>query len=281
MKSLCMIAVLLAAPLGAQMQEGYLDIDINKVKMGKRAEFDSLTKRMVQINRKNKGDTWLAFEVLYGPSNTVYFVSTRSGYGAAGEGLKAFEGALTAGLGAAGMHQLFDAADATIESERTELRKRRWDLSASAPSDAAAYNRLVGEARYLRTAIVHVRPGRIPDYEAQLKIVKEAQERVNAGVPNFVSQAVAGQQTGVFYITTLLKSLADLDKIKPVQEVLGSSYASYARVIAECVSETEVQISRFLPELSNPPEEIVAIDSKFWRPAPPPAAATKGTEQRQ
>jgi len=249
--------------------------------MGKRGEFDTLTKRAVQINRKNKGDTWLAYEIAYGANNTVYLVSSRSGYGAAAEGMKTFEAAMIAAVGAAGMRQLFEAWEATLESERSELRRRRWDLSASAPSDAAAYNRRVGESRYLRSAVVYVRPGRIPDYEAQLKIVKEAQERVNAGVPVFVSQGVAGQQTGVFYITTLLKSLSDLDEIKPVQEVLGSSYASYARIVAECVSETAVQIGRFLPELSNPPEEIVAIDPKFWRPAPAPAPATKGAEQKQ
>jgi hypothetical protein len=155
------------------------------------------------------------------------------------------------------------------ESEWSELRLRRWDLSASAPADAAAYNQLVGHARFLRTAIVRLRPGRVLEFETQLKISKEAQERVNPGVPSLVSQRVTGP-LGVYYITNLVKSLGDLDKIKPLQEVLGPAYASYQKVAAESIAGTEVVIGRFLPELSNPPAEVAAVDAKFWRPAPPP-----------
>jgi hypothetical protein len=115
-----------------------------------------------------------------------------------------------------------------------------------------------------------VRPGRVLDFEAQLKISKEAQERVNPGVPSLVSQRVTGP-IGVYYITSLVKSLGDLDKIKPLQEVLGPAYASYQKFAAESIAGTEVIIGRFLPELSNPPAEVVAVDPKFWRPAPAPA----------
>jgi len=270
------LALILAAPIAAQMPEGYLDVYVAKVKMGKRVEFDAINKREVEINRRNKGDNWLAYEVLYGEPNAVYFVSTRTSYGGAEQGLKAFAGALTKALGTAGRHKLSDDFDATVESERGEFRRRRWDLSASVPADLAAYNRLVGQARYLRIAIVRTRPGRILDYEAELKRNKAAQERANPGVASLVSQGVAGQPTGVFYITTLLQSLGDLDKIKPLQEVLGSSYAGYQKAVAEMVAGTEIVIGRFLPELSNPPDDVMAVDAKFWRPAPPPAKPAEG-----
>ena len=39
--------------------------------------------------------------------------------------------------------------------------------------------------------------------------------------------------------------------------------------VAESVASIDIIIGRFLPELSNPPDEIVAVDPKFWRPAPP------------
>ena len=276
-----LLAGILGAPIAAQVQDGYLDVYIAKVKMGKRGEFDSINKRMVEINRKNKGDTWLAYQLVYGESNTVYFTSTRANYAAVDQGINAFEGAATKSLGATGMHKLFADFDATVDSERGELRRRRWDLSASAPADAAAYNKLVGQSRYLRTAIVRVRPGRVPDYEVQLKLGKDAQERANPGVASLVSQGVAGGQTGVFYITNLLTSLGDMDRIKPLQEVLGSSYAGYQKVVAEAVLGTEIIIGRFLPELSNPPDEIVAVDAKFWRPAPPPPPPPKAVEAKK
>jgi hypothetical protein len=268
-----MLAGVLAAPLLAQMPGGYLDIDIAKVKMGKRAEFDAINKRMLEINRKYKGDTWVAYGILYGESNTVYFISTRATWEAAEAGTKLFEGAITKALGAAGMQKMFNDWDATVEHEHAEIRRRRLDLSASAPADAAAYYKFVGEARYIRTVIVQVRPGKILDYEGQLKRNKEAQERANPGIPSLVSQGAAGQNPGTFYISTLVKSLADLDKIKTLQEVLGSDYGRYEQAVAESVSSVEITVGRFLPELSNPPEEIVSIDPKFWRPAPPMSAA--------
>ena len=149
------------------------------------------------------------------------------------------------------------------------MRRRRWDLSASAPADAAAYNQLVGQSRYLRGAIVRTRPGKVLDFEAQLRLNKE-RSRAGQSRRRFLGQPAVTGQMGVYYISTLVKSLGDLDKIKPLQEVLGSSYASYQRADAESVAETEFIIGRFLPELSNPPDEIVAVDPKFWRPAPPP-----------
>ena len=40
-------------------------------------------------------------------------------------------------------------------------------------------------------------------------------------------------------------------------------------------------IGRFLPELSNPPDEIVAVDAKFWRPAPPPPPPPKPADGKK
>ncbi len=270
-----LLAGLLAAPMAAQMPEGYLDVNFTHVKFGKRADFDANIKRMVEINRKNKGDNWLAYELAYGESNVVYFTSTRSSFGAVEDAGKAFEGALTKALGAPGMRKLFDDTDADSESERQELRRRRWDLSAGAPADTAAYSKLVGQSRWIRVAIARVRPGRVLDYEAELKRNKAAQERANPGIAFFVSQGVAGQATGIFYISTLVKSLGDLDKIKTLQEVLGSNYANYQKAVAEMVLGTEIIVGRFLPELSNPPDEVVAADANFWRPKPPAPVAPK------
>jgi hypothetical protein len=276
-----LLAACLVTPILAQMPEGYLDMDIAKVKMGKRGEFNSINKTMKEINRKNKGDNWLVYEIMYGDPNTVCFVSARASYAAAEQGAKSFEGALTKSLGAAGMQKLFDSWDATVDNEQALLRRRRWDLTAGAPANPAAYNELVGHARYLRLVTIHVRSGHITEFEAALRTNKDAQERANPGIGMLVSQGAAGEQLGVFYITTLLKSLADLDGIKPLQEVLGSSYGEYEKIAAAIVSSTDIRIGRFLPDLSNPPDEIVAVDPKFWRPAPPPAPAKPAAETKK
>jgi hypothetical protein len=275
-----MLAGLLAAPVAAQMPEGYLDVFVAKVKMGKRAEFDTINKKMADINRKNKGDNWVAYEVLYGVGNTVYFVSPRANYTGAEDGIKAFEGSIAGSIGKAGMQSMFNAFDATVEREQTEFRKRRWDLSANAPANMGAYSRLVGSSRFLRVATVRVRPGKALEYEAQLKKVKAAQERANPGIVITVSQSIAGQELGVYYISTLLKSLGELDKIKTLQEVLGAGYEPYLRSLAEIATSTEVMVMRILPELSNPPDEVTAVDPKFWRPAPVAMTAVKPAEKK-
>jgi hypothetical protein len=268
---------LLALPLAAQPPAGFVEVYTDHVKMGKRVDFDAINKKMAEMNRP-KGDRWTAFDVVYGADNTVYFVSSRPTFAAALEGLGSFEGSIKKALGEAGMRKLFNDSGATVERGQEVLYRRRWGLSASAPIDLAATNKIVGQARWVRIATVHTRPGKILEYEEQLREHKAANERMNPGVPFWVSQSVAGSAPGIFRTTTLLKSLADLDAIKSTQEVRGSSYAQYQKVVAESVERVDIEISRVLPELSNPPDEIVAVDPAFWRPAPV-STSKAGTKQ--
>ena len=98
------VALLLAAgTVLGQSLEGYLDIFVVRVKPEKRAEFDAIIKKMVEVNRKNKGDTWVAVETAYGEHNTVYFISARQKYAEIEQGMEAFVKA----FGRAGVSKLF------------------------------------------------------------------------------------------------------------------------------------------------------------------------------
>src|SRR5437899_465721 len=101
LRTLCLGALCSLAAV-AQNPEGYLDVYIAKVKPEKRAEFDAINKRMVEMNRRNKGDYWLASETMYGEMNTVYFTSQRQNYADVEKGFDAFMGALSKPGGAAG-----------------------------------------------------------------------------------------------------------------------------------------------------------------------------------
>jgi hypothetical protein len=265
---------LLAIPAAAQTSEGYLDIYVAKVKLGKRMDFDALNKKEVEMNRK-KGDHWTAWEVVYGDSNAVYFVSPRPTFAAAAEGIKAFEDAAKRSAGELGARKLFDDFDATAESEHDSLYRRRVDLSANAPANMAAQNKLVGEARWIRLVTVRTRPGKILAYEAELRRNKEANERMNPGIPFLVSQSVAGAAPGTFQTANLLKSLGDMDNIKQLQQVRGDSYASYQKTLEEAVERVDIVIGRYVPELSNPPDDVAAVDPAFWHPKPAATAAAK------
>lgn len=265
-------ALLVTAIAAAQARPEYLDVFVVKVAPGKRAAFDAATKRIMQANQANNGDRWIALETVYGESDTVSFISTRQGYADIEKGMNAFYQAMGKGLGPAGTQKVFQEFGSATAGGHAEIRLRRWDLSAGA--DPASRNKIVGEARWLRTTIVHVKPGHALQFEELGRTAKAALE--SAKQVTFVSQGVAGQQGTVFYITSLQKSLADFDNLAPLPQVLGAEgFRNFQAQVAEHVLKVEVVINRFLPELSNPPDEVASVAPDFWRPKPAAAPARK------
>jgi len=267
--------VLLATLAVGQAQEQYLDVFSVQVRPEKRADFDALTKKMVSANRQSKGDTWLAMETVYGPGNMVTFVSTRQSYADIETATGAFNDALQKGYGKAAAEKMLLEFNQCIVSSRSEFRRRRWDLSSGVPSDPTAMAKLLGDSRWLRTTAVHVRPGQVAAFEDLLKEVKAAREKASQPQDVLVSQAMAGQEGTVFYVTTLQSSLAGLDKFPTIQQVLGDeAYASYLKKIADTVADSQTVINRFLPDLSNAPAEVAAVAPDYWHPKAVMAAKT-------
>lgn len=271
------IVVLLLAAF-AFAQEDYLDVYTVQVKPEKRAEFDAITKKLVSANHQNAGDSWLAIETVYGPGDRVTFISTRKNYADIEKATDAFYGSMQKAFGK-NMDTVMQSFSQCIVSSRSEIRRRRWDLSSALPADPAAYAKLIAGSRWLRTSVVHIRPGQVGAFEAILKDIKAAREKANPPQTTLVSQAVAGQEGTVFYVTSVQSSLAGYDGIPSIQKLLGDeAYDKYLKSIGETVSDAETVISRFLPALSNAPDEIASIAPDYWRPkvaAPMNAKATK------
>jgi hypothetical protein len=271
--------VLLATLAAGQAHEQYLDVYTVQVKPEKRAEFDAISKKIVAANRQNKGDAWLTMETVYGQGDRVTFISLRQGYGDAEKATGAFYGAMQKAYGKAGTDKTFQDFSQCVISSRSEFRRRRWDLSSNAPADAAAMAKMLGDARWLRTTAVHVRPGQMATFEALMKDVKVAREKASPPQTTLVSQAVAGQEGTVFYVTTLQNSLAGFDTFPSIQQTLGDEgYAKFLKTNADVVSNTETVINRFLPELSNAPEDVVAAAPDYW--APKAVVATKASTKK-
>ncbi len=271
-----LLTALMAAVGLCQQQEGYLDAYIARVKPEKRAEFDTVNKKMADANRRNKGDAWLALETEYGEQNTVTFVSTRRNYGEVEKASSVFMGALGKAYGEAGATALFQEFNSTLVSSRTEIRRRRWDLSYNAPADPAAYSQVVGNARWIRTVIVRVRPGHALEFEALLKDLNAASQKNNQPGMRWVSQITEGGNPGAYYLARFLTSLGELDQTSPLQQMLGEEgYQKFLKVNAEAVASVEYTLYRILPELSNPPEEVAAVAPDFWNPKPKVASKPK------
>ena len=262
--------VLLVAWAAGQMQsalQDYLDVYIAQVKPEKRADFDAISKKIAAANRQNGGDTWLTMETSYGTQNRVTFISTRHNYGEVEKAQGVFMNALQKTYGQPGTDKLFQNLSQCVVKERQEIRLRRWDLSSNAPSDPAAFARMIADARWLRTITVHVRPGQVANFEALAKEVKAAREKASPAYTVLVSQAVAGQEGTVFYFTTLESSLGGFDAIPGFAQMLGEEgYARFLKTNAEAVSDTETVLNHFLPELSNAPAEVAAAAPDYWSP---------------
>ena len=270
--------VLLGALAFCQAQQNYLDIYTVQVKPERRAEFDAIAKKIAAANRQNNGDNWLAMEMTYGPGNRVAFISTRANYGEVETAMGAFMQAMEKSYGKA-VEKVFQDFSQTLVSSQGEIRRRRMDLSSNPPADPAAYAQLIAGSRWLRTSVVRVRPGQSENFEALLKDLKAAREKASPPITVLVSQAVAGTEGNVYYLTNLQSSMAGYDAMPTVHQLLGDEgYAKYLKTTGEAVLNSETVINRYLPELSNPPAAIVALAPEFWGPkaAMPMSAKASG-----
>lgn len=262
------------ALLQAQMSD-YLDVYIAYVKPEKAADFEALARKVVDANRHNNGDNWMALETVYGESNTYVFISTRQNYADIDKASDAFFGALTKAYGKEGAQKILHEWDSCLSGSRSEFRKRRWDLSRKTP-DAASYAKFIGESRVLRTTAVHIRPGHVTEFEDLLKEAKTAGEQNPNTQPLLVSQLIEGGRGTIFYITSLRSSLGGFDNNPTTREILGEEgYKKFLQMSADTVTNTDSAIYRFSAELSNPPQEVIAVAPDFWNPKPVAAAKKK------
>ena len=269
------VVVCLAMPAAVRAQGDYLDVYIVKVKPEKSAEFQALAKKVADANRRNGGDRWLAAEVLYGDGYTYMFTSTRQDYADVEKSSAAFMNSLNKAFGKENADKVFRDWNNCIVSSRSELRRRRWDLSRKAPADAGAYAKLIGESRLLRTTAVHVKPGHIAEFEEFMKEAKAAGEKNPNTQPVFVSQVIEGSSGTTFYVSGLRTSLGGFDKNPTNRDILGEEgYKKFLKISSDAVETAESMMLRFSPELSNPPEEVAQVASDFWHPKQTVAAAS-------
>ena len=269
------LAVCLAAPVAVHAQGDYLDVYIVKVKPEKIADFQVLARKWVDANRRFNGDRWLATQTLFGEGGVFVFTSLRQDYADIEKNSETGMLAANKAFGKEATLKILHDWESCLEWSRSELRRRRPDLSRKAPADMDSYAKLIGESRVLRTTAVHVRPGHVADFEALLKESKEAGEKAANTQPVLVSQVIEGGKGTTFYISSLRSSLGGFDKNPTIRDILGEEgYKKFLQVNAESVEQTESTLFRFSPQLSNPPEDVATVAADFWHPKTMMAAAS-------
>jgi hypothetical protein len=270
------VVVCLAAPIAVQAQGDYLDVFVVKVKPEKLADFQALTKKWADANRRFNGDRWLALEAVYGEGNIYQFTSTRKDYADIDKTNEAVMAAVNKAFGKAAADKMGQDFNNCLVWSRAELRRRRWDLSRKAPQGPEAYAKFIGESRFLRTNAVHIRPGRVSDFEALSKEIKEAGEKNPDTQPVFVSQVIEGSKGATFYVSTLRSSMAGFDHNPTMRDILGEEgFKKFQQMNADAVETSESTLYRFAPDISNPPDDVAKVAADFWRPKAMMAATTK------
>jgi hypothetical protein len=270
------VAVCFAAPVAVQAQGDYLDVLTVKVKPEKVTEFQALTKKFADANRRFNGDRWIALESVYGDGNVYVFTSTRKDYADIDKAGDAEQAAANRAFGKDAAQKFNQDFTNCLVWSRSELRHRRWDLSRKAPQGAEAYAKFIGESRVLRTTAIHLRAGHTAEFEAILKDIKEAGEKHPDTQPVFVSQVVEGGNGPTFYLSTLRSSMGGFDHNPTGKEVLGDElFKKVQQIATDTYESTQSAVYRFNPELSNPPEDVAKVAMDFWRPKQVLAAAAK------
>jgi hypothetical protein len=267
--------MLLLAPVAAWAQGDYLDSTIVKVKPDKVADFESIAKKIADANRKANGDHWLAEVSVYGEGNVYVFTSRRESYADIDKGNDMFMAAVNKALGKEASMKVLNDFNNCIVSSRSELRRRRPDLSSKWPADPQALNKMVGEARVLRDAEIRIRYGHVPDFENYMKDVVLHISGNPDTQPVLVSQVVEGGRGGAtFHLTFFRTGLGGFDNNPSLKSMVDEdTYAKFQKTIGEIEAGSESTIYRFVPELSNPPQEIAEVAADYWNPKPVMAMA--------
>src|SRR5262249_50889320 len=137
------IVVGLAVPARVQAQGEYLEVFTVKVKPEKVAEFEALAKKWVDANRRFNGDHWLATETVYGEGGVYTFVSPRLDYANLDKMSDVAMQAATKAFGKEAAEKIGRDFETCLVWSRSELRRRRPDLSRKPPTDMMSYARLI------------------------------------------------------------------------------------------------------------------------------------------
>jgi hypothetical protein len=131
-----------------------------------------------------------------------------------------------------------------------------------------------------------VRPGHDPDFDAIVKMVKAAYEKVS-DVRFATYRALYGQEGNTYIVFTPMKSAAELDQdfehSKQFMANMGDDgMKKFSDLMAAAIETSQHNLFVFSPSMSYVSDEWIKADPDFWKPkhvAPPKKAAEEKTGQ--
>lgn len=244
-----------------------------EIKMGKTEEFASLNRQVRQaLNAGNANYHYVAATPLTGDSGLVEFFGFYDNYGQIEEAMKSF----TQSTGALMKTTEFSrgASDA-VHGIHGIVAKFRPDLSYN-PQKLDLANATSWELSFVR-----LKPGYARDFEDLEKQSIELHQKGNIDEHWVVYQVEYGAQAPSFIFLRALKSLVDLDvDLKAAHDAVFTEAVrrQFIRAFKEGGDFEQRTILMVRPDLSRPPQTLVAANPTFWtvkEEAPLVAAKTK------
>lgn len=216
---------------------------------------------------------YLALDSLTGMSRSVFFV----GY----DSFAAWEKDNLATAKNASLSAALDRAS-IADGEMLSASETSTFVFSEEQSLNASVN--IADMRYFEATRFHVRPGHDKDWEAIVKIYKDAYAKAVPDARWAVYQEMYGRESGGVYLVLIpMKSLAEVDKSfgdsKKFADTIGAEgMKKLSDLSAAAIDTVESNILAFNPKLSYPPDQWVKSSPDFWKPKA--AAPAKKTEPK-
>ncbi len=230
-----------------------------EVKIGKMDEFAGISRQVRQaLNAGNADYHFVAATPIAGAGGVVDFLAFYDDYAQIEKSMKSFNETTTALMRTV---EFSHGASDSVQGTHGIIAKFRPDLSYN-PQKLDLAN-----ATSWELSVVRLKPGYSRDFEDLEKQSIELHQKANIDEHWVVYQVEYGAQTPSFIFLTALKSLADLDMDRKAahEKVFTEAVRrQFSRVFKEGGDFQQSTILTVRPDLSRPPQTLVAANPSFW-----------------
>lgn len=187
---------------------------------------------------------------------------------------------------------LAEEKNATLSAEVGKAAVADGDLLSDVDASALVYSEEyslrsavdIPHMRYFDISLYRVREGHDADWDAIVKMVKAAYEKI-PDVRWAVYHAQYGQEGNTYVVFTPMKSAAEIDKgfaqDKQFMANLGEDgMKKFSGLLAGAIEFSQHNLFSFTPGMSYVADEWIKADPDFWKPKAAHAAAPKKAAEK-
>jgi hypothetical protein len=186
---------------------------------------------------------------------------------------------------------LAEQANATLSAAVDKATMADGELLSDADSSALIYSEEyslrsavdIPHMRYFEISLYRVKPGHDADWDAIVKMVKAAYEKI-PDVKWALYHAAYGQEGNTYIVFTPMKSAAEIDKGFDQDKQFAANMGEdgmkkFSELLAAAIETSQHNLFSFTPSMSYVSDEWIKADPDFWKPKAHAAAPKKAEEK--